>query len=269
MDTVELPVAFGSGASSSERLTEVPPGKILVLGNTAGLEELTISESAAGSVSWSFTVKGTSMDVPVMIVWSAIAEITGGSFVPGTVRTKESEAVRPSLSRTVTVIAAEPVRLSVGTMRIQRLVPAPPSSMLDCGTNIRSDEFAERLNALEGVSRSLTWKNSGPRTVSSLICWSGMSEIVGPSFTELTSRTKVAVELAPFVSVAVTVIDAAPDASGAGSMCSEWPGPVPVTSTIGVKPGLADDAETEIVSADDSASDTVKTMSIGVSSSVV
>src|ERR1051326_3079801 len=82
----------------------------------------------------------------------------GGSFAAVTVSTKLLRAARPSASRTVKVIVADPVRLAAGVMMAVRLLPLPPNWMLAFGRRYGFEELAETVRALAGVSRSPTVK---------------------------------------------------------------------------------------------------------------
>ena len=68
METIEVPITFGNGVSSAERLTDDPLKTTFVSGSTEGLDELTTSKSVSGSVSWSLIVKGIATDVFMLMV---------------------------------------------------------------------------------------------------------------------------------------------------------------------------------------------------------
>src|SRR5687767_1074556 len=105
-------------------------------------------------------------------------------------------------------------------------------------------------------------------TVSSMISWSGMLPMIGGSLMGLTVRVKTALELAPLVSVTVTVMDEDPEAFAAGTARNERFAPVPVITRLGISTESAAMALRTRVSSGES-SKTVNGISIGVSSDVV
>ena len=98
----------------------------------------------------------------------------------------------PSL--TVRVMVAEPVWLGAGIIVTERLVPLPPSTMLEFGTRVKFAELAETVNVAAGVSTSPTVKGIAVVTVSSIVARLARVEIVGAVFAAVPAagrRTKV------------------------------------------------------------------------------
>ena len=130
----------------------------------------------------------------------------GGSFTGLTVSAKESLAVPPSASRTVTVMIATPNCLRAGSTVTVRLDPLPPKLMLFVGTSTGFEEDALSVRLPSTVSTSPTVKAMGPVEVSSLTDRFGMSLIVGRSFTERNVRTNILLTaLVPSLTVIVMV----------------------------------------------------------------
>src|SRR5258708_1746946 len=117
------------------RLVPLPPKTILALGSKVRSDDvaLTLRLAAGGSVS--VTVNGIGeVDKFLLIVWSRIAEMIGGSLTAFTVSTKLLLAVSvPSL--TVIEMVAVPVWLSSGTTCTVRLLLLPPRRMLLMGAS--------------------------------------------------------------------------------------------------------------------------------------
>src|SRR5205085_1958470 len=117
-------------------------------------------------------------------------EMVGRSFTGSTVRLNMALAVAaPSL--TLIVMVAVPNWFAAGVILIVRFAPLPPKRMLPAGTSIGLEDLAETTSAFAGVSRSPTVKGIAGLTVSSLIVWPPMAEIVGGSFTALTTKLKL------------------------------------------------------------------------------
>src|ERR1051326_1471491 len=98
-----------------------------------------------------------------------------------------------------------------------RFVPLPPKRMLALGTRRRFVEVALTVRLLAVLSTSPTMKGMRPVEVSSLMVWSGIAEMVGASFTEVTvSRKLVFVPADRFGSISERVIVALPNWFGSG-----------------------------------------------------
>ena len=91
-----------------------------------------------------------------------------------------------------------------------RLLPLPPNTTFESGMTAGSVETALSSSFSTGVSMSAISKEIGPALVSSLIFWSGMSEMDGPSLTGLTLRLKDSSDVA-VPSVATSVMRASPN----------------------------------------------------------
>src|SRR4051794_34992915 len=96
-----------------------------------------------------------------------------------------------------------------------RLPPLPPKVILPLGTRVWFAEDPETVKAVSAVSISATVKLIGPTAVSCVVIWLAIFEIVGASFTGLTVRRKLVLEL-EVPSFTLTVIVALPDWFAAG-----------------------------------------------------
>src|SRR6266567_1650452 len=109
----------------------------------------------------------------------------GGSLTQLTVRRNEVLAdIVPSL--TVRVIVAGPNAFPAGVIFTVRLLWAPPKTMLVMGTRLESEEVAERISALAGVSASPMLNGIGLVAVSSAVVWLVIVEMVGRPLTAKT-----------------------------------------------------------------------------------
>ena len=144
----------------------------------------------------------------------AIAEMVGASLTGLTVRRNESLLLKePSL--TVTVIVVDPDWLAKGVAFSVRFAPDPPKTRFALGIKPAFEEVALNTRLAAGVSASPTVKLRDPVALSSLICRSGRSEIVGGKFGVITVSVKESLALsAP--SLTVTVIVAVPVCPAAG-----------------------------------------------------
>src|ERR1043166_1164622 len=183
---VAAPDWLVAGRMVTVRLLPVPPNVMLVSGTKVRSEETADRVRLAGGVSKSFTTKGIgAVAVSWGVVWSAMAEMVGGSFTGVTVRRKERVAlVRPSL--TVSVILFVPFWLLSGVMAKTRFVPLPPTTRLASGISAEFVECAVTIRLPAGVSTSETVNGTNNTGPSSIMVWSAMLEMRGASFTALT-----------------------------------------------------------------------------------
>ena len=92
------------------RSLPVPAITMLASGTSVVFDETPVTTNAFANVSASETVKSIAgVDVLATTVCWTMSEIVGRALVANTVNTKESVAVRPPSSVTVTVILEDPV----------------------------------------------------------------------------------------------------------------------------------------------------------------
>jgi len=158
-----LPVCPFAGVMVAAR----PLNTMLALGISAVLEELPLSvrEASAVSTSAMVTLIGP-RTVFVVVAWSAMALMDGGSFTAFTVREKLLAEVRePSL--TVSVMVLVPFWSAAGVSVTVRLAPLPPTTIPLLGISAVLDELPVTVKLAAAVSLSLTVKVNAPAGVSS------------------------------------------------------------------------------------------------------
>ena len=130
-------------------------------------DDARVTVRLVAAVSTSPIVKAMApVDVPWVMVLSAMSEIVGASFTAFIVNLNVSVSVfAPSL--TVTVIVADPLWFAAGVTVTVRFAPLPPNTMFAFGTRVVLLEVPVRVRLSTGVSTSPTVKPNGPKTVSS------------------------------------------------------------------------------------------------------
>src|SRR6266516_4115978 len=134
-----VPVSLGAGVTVTVRLLPLPPKTMFPSGTSVGLDEIPLNIKLPAAVSASPTVNPIGPTAaPAAVLWFAMLEMVGVSFIAFTVNTKLSLALNcPSL--TVTVIVAVPLWFDAGLTVTVRFAPEPPKPMLPFGTNAGLD----------------------------------------------------------------------------------------------------------------------------------
>ena len=144
----------------------------------------------------------------------------------------------------------------------ERFAPNPLTAIFASGTSSRLDDLAETSNADAEVSESPIVKGIGIVGVFSVPARSGIAVIVGGSLAGITVNRNESVSVAPSSSVTVRVIVADPVWSGAGVTVTVRLLPVPLMTMFasGTSVGFEEAPETTSALANDSASETLKSI---------
>lgn len=198
-----------------------------------------------------------------------MTEIVGASFTGFTVSRKlVLVGIAPSV--TVTVIRLVPDKFATGVIVSMRFTPLPVKTRFAFGTRVKLVEVPEIPRLTAAVSKS-PMVNGIDATVSSLIVWLPMAEMVGASFTALTVSVKLVVAAKPSGSRTVTEIIVKPDwfAEGVSVTVRLEALPPKTMFEFATRPGFDELPETVRLVAGDSRSPTVKAIAgLAVSSLV-
>ncbi len=237
---VEVPLALATGVTVTVQFGAVPPKTIPPLATTEVFDEdFNIEVLQLSELSTSAIVKARALvAVSSLVVWSAIAEMVGASFVAVTVRVKAFESVVVAgfgcpLSVILNVIFEVPVWLEAGVNVKVQLGYDPPMMASLPTTPGMSDVFEEESTAILAEEQfilgleSTSYNVKGTTTaVSSAVESLEINDTVGASFTALTVKANVRLALRePSVTVNVTL--ATPDALETGVNVAVQFGAVP------------------------------------------
>ena len=115
--------------------------------------------------------------------------IVGATLAGITVNKKESVAVAPSSSVTVSVIVVDPIWSAAGVIVTVRFSPLPLNTMFASGTSKSFDEAPETTSEVASDSGSETLKSiAGVGVLTTTDCWT-TSDIVGRALLENTVNT--------------------------------------------------------------------------------
>ena len=157
------------------RFEPAPPRMIPSTGIRSVLAELaeTVKFSAAVSRSWTTNkIRDEGVSSIRLTFCCRIALIVGGP----TRKIKLWLSAAPLGSVTITVIVASPERFGAGVTATVRSFPARPKTIFPGGTNVSSEEVAEKVRSVAGDSRSPTMKPSGPAVVFLGTVWGAKPE---------------------------------------------------------------------------------------------
>ncbi len=210
---VVVPYASGTGVIVSVRsvpltLTTRPVGATI----PGSDEEAVTVSTSPGSAS--ATCTGTASGTSSSVACGPIGAIVGASFTGRTVSWNPVETGGAVPSSTVTVIVVTPDAFATGVIVSVRSVPLPLTTRPVAAVTAVSDDAAVTVSTSAGsASATCTATASG---TSSSVAWGPIGAIVGASFTGFTVTMKERSLQSSAVSVARTVIDAWPYASGSG-----------------------------------------------------
>ncbi len=197
-------IVAGPGPTAVSRMI---PGVVTDAVTTVGVSEL--AAGVSGSPSGSLATYGTSSVSPTASVWAAIAPTNGARLGCPTVTWNVVLITPPLLSLAVTVTFAVPIPMPVNlTVAGSRTVAI---------TMPTSSDSASRLSVSPSGSDADTATSMACPTST---CWARMGLITGAWFCPFTVTMNAVLVKPPWLSLAVTVIVAAPDVTPVTRICA-------------------------------------------------